>query len=91
MICLFLIIILKLILIISELPINNLDNYEIYNTNISSDYILTINNINKTYFYANNSQYLLTGDGTISYITNFSKLGDYSSLSFDSHNNTVLY
>ena len=87
MICLFLIIILKLILIICELPINNLDNYEIYNTNISSDYILTINNINKTYFYANNSQYLLTGDGTISYITNFSKLGDYSSLSFDSHNN----
>ena len=87
MIFIFLIIILKIILIICELPINNLDDYEIYATNISSNYILTINNINYTYFYTNNSQYLLKENGTISYITNISKLGDYSSLSFDSDTN----
>ena len=89
MICIFLIIILKILLIICELPINNLDNYEIYTTNISSDYLLTKNNINESYFYTNNSQYYLTKDGTISYIKSHTKLNDYSSISYDSDTNII--
>ena len=78
-------------LIKSEYPINDLDFYKSKITNITSDYIYSININNENCFFANNSQYSLSKNGLIEYIQEFKKLDEFSNVLYDSENNIFYY
>ena len=86
-----LLILLKIISIKSESPINNLDNYVTYKTEISSNYILTEKINDSNIFFANDSQYSISKEGEISFLQSFKKLEDKSSMYIDSENDIIYY
>ena len=74
-----------------QLPIENLDDYEEITTNIQSDYIITNYDLYNNIFYANNNQYSISNNGTITKEKDFKRPDDYSSFIYESENNVTFF